>query len=95
MTLFLLNVGFVNSKLGGTTKRGVGHILTVYANGQFSTVTTKANIAVTVRSSSTAAIVAVNFIGTNLVALARTVKIVFNTGVKAAIATRVVTFGIS
>lgn len=86
MTLFLFNVSLVNSNLGVITKGGLRTFLCQVAGAPLGKITLNANIADIVRSSSTAAIVIVNFIGSNVVGLGRTVNVVVKTGVKADVA---------
>ncbi len=87
LNVFLCKVGLVDSKLRGTTNSGVHNFLSTVASGPFGEIVAKLKVASVVRSSSTAAMVIIDFIGTNLLALMRTVNIVVKTGVKAAIAT--------
>lgn len=94
LTIFVCKVGVVDRYLRGTTKRGVGGVLSLLAEGPMVKTLTKVLIATMLRDSDTAAIVTVNFMDTKLVALPRTVSVVFNTGVNAAVATRLVTFGL-
>lgn len=87
LTLLVCNVGIVDRTLRGVTKSRLHRVLKTVAAGQFAKVLANAFVAYTIRDSSTAAIVAISFIGTNLLALTRTVSIVVNTGVNAAFAT--------
>lgn len=87
LTLLVFNVGAVDSDLRGVTKPRLHRILKAVAAGHLANVLSNALVATTMRSSATAAIVAMSFMGTNLLALTRTVSIVVNTGVNAALAT--------
>lgn len=87
LKLFLCNVGVVDRNLRGFTKSDLHEVLATVAAGEIAKILAKILVATLVRSSSTAAIVIIDFMGTNLLALARSVNIVVKTGVNAAIAT--------
>lgn len=87
LTLFLCKVGVVDRKLRGFTNSELHGVLATVAAGQMAKILANILVATLVRSSSTAAIVMMDFIGTKLLALSRSVKIVVKTGVNAAIAT--------
>lgn len=95
LNLLLCNVGLVNRKLRLTTKSHLGRLLRGVAGGHFLTMLINFLVAALVRDSSTAAIVIINFIGANLVGLARTVNIVVNTGVNAAAADILISLGLA
>lgn len=86
LTVFLCKVGLVKSKLTGITNKGLRQVLRALASGPVETILLKVNIATIVRSSSTAAIVIINFMGSKVVGLSRIIKVVVNTGVNAAMA---------
>ncbi len=85
--LFLFNVSRVKRTLRHHTNKTLHAVLNGLAKGGTLNFLANLTIATIVRDSSTAAIVIINFIGSNLVALARTVDIVVNTGINAAVAT--------
>lgn len=92
LTLFLCNVSTLDRDLRATTNDHLGDLLTTIANDPIQNILTKTTIATMLRDDSTIAIVILNFMDTNLLALQRTIPIVFNYGVKAAVATRLLTF---
>lgn len=90
VTLFLCNVSVVNTNLRGLTNNGVRNILRGLASSALGNIVFNALVANIVRSSTNAIIVYINLMGSNVVALARSMNIVVNTGVNAAIANRLV-----
>ncbi len=87
INLFLCKVGLVDRNLRGTTNSELHGVLTVVAGGHFLNTLANVFVATLIRDSSTAAIVVMDFIGTKLLSLKRSVTIVVKTGIKAAIAT--------
>lgn len=87
MKLFLCKVGVVDRNLRGITNSELQDVLATVAAGEMAKILANILVATLVRSSSTAAMVIIDFIGTKLLALTRSVDIVVNTGVNAAIAT--------
>lgn len=86
ITLFLCKVTLVKSDLGGITNGGLRLVLCGLAGSPVGKLLLNAIMATVVRSSSTAAIVIMKFMGSNVVGITRTVKVVVNTGVKADVA---------
>lgn len=86
ITLFLCKVSLVKSKLGHITKGRLRLMLCGLAGAPVGNMLLKAVIATVVRSSSTAAIVIIKFMGSKVVGITRTVKVVVKTGVNADIA---------
>lgn len=87
LTLFLCNVGLVNGELRGLSNNGLRHVLRGVASGACGNILLNYTMATVVRSSSTMAIVTINFMGSKVVRLSETVNIVVNTGINAATAT--------
>ncbi len=73
LSLFLCKVRVVDGNLRSTTNGGVGQVLRGLASGEFLNMLINTKVATMVRSSSTAAIVIMNFMGSNVVALGRTI----------------------
>lgn len=86
LTLFLFNVGSVNSNLRDLSNNGLRGALRGVAGDAVGKFVLNTTIATIVRSSSTAAIVIINFMGSKVVGLHRTVNVVVNTGINAAVA---------
>ncbi len=87
LTLFFVNVGCVASNIRTATNGELHTVVTTIASGHLTNYTANIFIADVIRSSSLAAILLIKLMGTNIVSLRRSVNIVLNTSVKAAIAT--------